>query len=83
LPNFAASRITALTNNALERSLEVVRQGNDGILVQMPGAADPGSIRKLLGPTAKMTFHWVAKGKNEANPAGAVSQSSSSPTPRK
>jgi len=53
LPNFAASRITALANDALERSLEVVRQGNDGILVQMPGVADPGSIRKLLGPTAK------------------------------
>ena len=44
----------------------MVRQGNDGILVQMPGVADPGSIRKLLGPTAKMTFHWVAKGKNES-----------------
>ena len=74
------SRITALTNDALERSLDVVRQrldesglvepsitrqGNDGILVQMPGVADPSSIRKLLGTTAKMTFHWVANSKNE------------------
>jgi len=25
----------------------------------------PSSIRKLLGTTAKTTFHWVAKGKNE------------------
>jgi SecD/SecF fusion protein len=75
------SRITALTNDALERSLEVVRQrldesglvepsitrqGNDGILVQMPGVADPSSVRKLLGTTAKMTFHWVANSDNEA-----------------
>jgi len=74
------SRIAALTNDALERSLEVVRQrldesglvepsitrqGNDGILVQMPGVADPSSIRKLLGTTAKMTFNWVANSKNE------------------
>jgi SecD/SecF fusion protein len=74
------NRIAALTNDALERSLEVVRQrldesglvessitrqGNDGILVQVPGVADPGSIRKLLGTTAKTTLHWVANGNNE------------------
>lgn len=65
-----------LLKDALERSLEVVRrrldetglvdpsitrQGNDGILVQMPGVADPGEIRKLLGTTAKMSFHWAAQ----------------------
>ncbi|MDG9668691.1 protein translocase subunit SecD [Hahella sp. CR1] len=64
----------ALFDDALERSLEVVRrrlnetglvepsitkQGDDGILVQMPGVADPGEVRKLLGTTAKMSFHWV------------------------
>lgn len=62
--------------SAVERSLEVVRrrldesglvepsitrQGSDGILVQMPGIADPSEIRALLGTTAKMTFHWVAQ----------------------
>ncbi|HET8801287.1 MAG TPA: protein translocase subunit SecD [Marinobacter sp.] len=65
----------AVTRDAVERSLEVVRrrldetglvdpsitrQGSDGILVQMPGVADPSEIRTLLGTTAKMTFHWVA-----------------------
>lgn len=65
----------ALSKDAVERSLEVVRrrlnetglvepsitrQGDDGILVQMPGVADPHEIRKLLGTTAKMSFHWQA-----------------------
>lgn len=64
-----------LTRDAIERSLQVVRQrldetglvepsitrqGSTGILVQMPGVADPGEIRRLLGTTAKMSFHWVA-----------------------
>ncbi|MEH6492676.1 protein translocase subunit SecD [Halopseudomonas sp.] len=66
----------ALSKDAIERSLEVVRrrlnetglvepsitrQGDDGILVQMPGVADPHAIRTLLGTTAKMSFHWQAK----------------------
>lgn len=66
----------SLSRDAIDRSLEVVRrrldetglveptitlQGSDGILVQMPGVADPGEIRELLGTTAKMSFHWVAR----------------------
>lgn len=65
----------SVSRDAVERSLEVVRQrldetglvepsitrqGSDGILVQMPGVADPSEIRQLLGTTAKMTFHWSA-----------------------
>lgn len=68
-------RKEAIAKDAVERSLEVVRrrldesglvepsisrQGDDGILVQMPGVADPSHIRQLLGTTAKMTFHWAA-----------------------
>lgn len=64
-----------LMDDAVERSLEVVRrrldetgmleptitrQGKDGILVQLPGVEDPGYIRTLLGTTASMSFHWVA-----------------------
>lgn len=67
----------ALIKDAVERSLEVVRrrldetglvepsitrQSSDGILVQMPGVADPHHIRELLGTTAKMTFHWAVDG---------------------
>ncbi|KPQ02418.1 protein translocase subunit SecD [Marinobacter sp. HL-58] len=66
----------SIARDAVERSLEVVRrrldetglvdpsitrQGSDGILVQMPGVADPSEIRELLGITAKMTFHWAAR----------------------
>lgn len=65
----------SVSRDAVERSLEVVRQrldetglvepsitrqGSDGILVQMPGVADPSEVRDLLGTTAKMTFHWSA-----------------------
>lgn len=66
----------SVSRDAVERSLEVVRrrlnetglvdpsitrQGSDGILVQMPGVADPGEVRELLGTTARMSFHWVVR----------------------
>ena len=59
---------------ALEQSIEIVRrriddtgvadpqiarQGNDRILVQLPGVQDPDRIKKLLGTTAKMNFLLV------------------------
>ncbi|SMF66550.1 SecD/SecF fusion protein [Alteromonadaceae bacterium Bs31] len=66
----------ALKKDAIERSLEILRrrldesglvepsitrQGSDYILVQMPGVEDPTDTRKLLGTTAKMSFHWVSQ----------------------
>jgi SecD/SecF fusion protein len=39
----------------------VARQGADRIPVQLPGLQDPGRIKRLLGQTAKMTFHLVAE----------------------
>jgi len=60
---------------AVEQSIEVVRrridetglrepniqsQGSDRILVQLPGLDDPERIKRLLGKTAKMTFHLLA-----------------------
>lgn len=66
-----------LTDDAVERSLEVVRrrmdetgvveplitrQGNTGVLVQLPGVEDPGRIKQLLGRTARLTFHLVTDG---------------------
>jgi SecD/SecF fusion protein len=39
----------------------ISRQGNDGIEVQLPGVTEPSHIRELLGTTAKMSFHWVAR----------------------
>ena len=41
------------------REPTIQRQGNDRILVQVPGEKDPESIKRLLGQTAKLTFHLV------------------------
>ncbi len=41
---------------------DIARQGNDRIVVQLPGISDPNRIKQLLGTTAKMTFHLVAEG---------------------
>lgn len=74
-----------LKKDAIERSLEILRrrldesglvepsitrQGSDYILVQMPGVEDPSGIRKLLGTTAKMSFHWVSQ--NPGTPGNLV-----------
>ncbi|WP_083813351.1 protein translocase subunit SecD [Commensalibacter intestini] len=37
----------------------ITRQGEDRIVVQLPGVDDPDRIKKLLGTTAKMTFHLL------------------------
>ncbi len=59
---------------AVEQSIEIVRrridetgvreptiqrQGDNRILVQLPGVDDPERVKRLLGKTAKMTFHLV------------------------
>ena len=59
---------------AVEQSIEVVRrridpdgtkepiiqrQGNDRIIVQLPGIEDPAEVKRLIGKTAKMTFRLV------------------------
>ena len=61
-------------NDAVERSTEIVRkrvdetgtrevnvqrQGEDRILLQIPGLQDPSHVKELLGRTAKMTFRLV------------------------
>lgn len=38
----------------------IQRQGNDRILVQLPGVDDPAEAKRLIGKTAKMTFHLEA-----------------------
>lgn len=39
----------------------IQRQGENRILVQLPGINDPEYIKKLLGKTAKLTFHMVSE----------------------
>jgi preprotein translocase subunit SecD len=63
-----------LRDSAVRQSLEIVRrridevgtreptiqrQGEDRILVQVPGEKNPDAIKRLLGQTAKLTFHLV------------------------
>ncbi len=60
--------------NAVDRSIESVRkrvddtgtkepniqrQGDDRILLQIPGLQDPSKVKELLGKTAKLTFRLV------------------------
>jgi preprotein translocase subunit SecD len=37
----------------------IQREGNDRILVQVPGLQDPTRLKQLLGKTAKLDFHMV------------------------
>ena len=41
------------------REASIQRQGADRILVQVPGEKDPENIKRLLGQTARLTFHMV------------------------
>jgi preprotein translocase subunit SecD len=69
---------------AVEQSIEIVRrridetgvadpiinrQGQDRIVVQLPGIEDPDRIKELLGKTAKMTFRLTDETANLAGPA--------------
>lgn len=40
----------------------IQRQGDDRILVQLPGMNDPERVKNLLKQTAQLTFHLVAAG---------------------
>lgn len=58
----AEASIATLTRrvNALGTSeATVVRQGQDRILIQYPGLQDTGPLKRILGETAKLTFHDV------------------------
>ena len=48
---------------------QITRQGEDRIVVQLPGVDDPARIKQLLGTTAKMTFHLVDEA---VDPKGAI-----------
>ncbi|MBK1660183.1 protein translocase subunit SecD [Paracraurococcus ruber] len=76
--------LRAKATGAVEQSIEIVRrridetgvaealiarQGQNRILVQLPGVEDPNRIKDLLGKTARMTFHLLDEG---ANPSAAT-----------
>ncbi|MFO1243102.1 MAG: protein translocase subunit SecD [Rickettsiales bacterium] len=37
----------------------IQRQGDDQIVLQVPGLSDPSQLKRILGKTANMTFHLV------------------------
>ena len=84
---FAEDAIAEIKRNALTQSIEIVRrridetgtrepviqrQGDDRILVQLPGIDDPERVKDLLGQTAKLTFRMVddSMGVDEARRQG-------------
>ncbi|HUJ48037.1 MAG TPA: protein translocase subunit SecD [Rhizomicrobium sp.] len=46
------------------REPDITRQGEDRILIQVPGLSDPKRLIDLLGKTAKMTFQLVDENAN-------------------
>ncbi len=71
---FDERALKEITNQTIDQSMEIVsrrvnetgtrepiiqRQGENRILVQIPGLENPERIKQLLGKTAKLTFHLV------------------------
>jgi len=74
---FTDEALKEITDQTIGQSIEIVRrridetgtrepviqrQGDDRILVQLPGLDDPAQVKELLGTTAKLTFHLVEAG---------------------
>lgn len=47
----------------------IQRQGEDRILIQVPGLSDTERLKEIIGKTAKMTFHMVDM---DCNPQGRI-----------
>ena len=55
----AIETVNRRINNLGTAESTVIRQGRDRILVQFPGLQDTAELKKLIGETAKLTFHDV------------------------
>ncbi len=79
---FAETAIRQIKDDIINQSLEIVRrridetgtneptiqrQGEDRIVVQLPGLDDPDRVKQLLGRTAKLSFHMVNMNVAESN----------------
>jgi len=68
--------LVLLKNSSLDQAIEIVRRrvdevgtnepnilkrGNDRILVELPGLDDPNRIKSLLGKTANLTFQFITQ----------------------
>ncbi len=72
--------IVVLNTSSLDQAVEIVRRrvdetgtnepnilkrGNNRILVELPGLDNPARIKSLLGKTANLTFQFVSSNKND------------------
>lgn len=68
--DFWIQRTRAVLNQSIEvirrrvdesgtKEPNILRQGEDRIIVQLPGVEDPGEVKRLIGKTAKLTFRLV------------------------
>lgn len=72
---FADQEMVEMRHNLIKQSIEIVRrridesgtkeptiqaQGENRILLQVPGIENSSELKSILGKTAKMTFHFVA-----------------------
>ena len=79
--NFSDYGLVLLKNASLDQAIEIVRRrvdelgtnepnivkrGNDRILVELPGLNDPSRIKSLLGKTANLTFQFVSQKSEES-----------------
>ena len=78
--NFSKQGIIALKTSSQDQAIEIVRRridevgtnepnilkrGNNRILVELPGLDDPMRVKSLLGKTANLTFRFVTNNEND------------------
>lgn len=97
---FTEDELRRLRRNTINQSIEIIRrridetgtreptiqrQGEDRVLVQLPGVKDPERIKRLLGKTAKLTLHLLdptttpARAREGKLPPGSMLLSSGDP----
>jgi preprotein translocase subunit SecD len=74
IARYRETELIAMRRQTIQQSIEIIRrridetgtkepviqqQGDDRIIVQLPGMKDPERMKELLGKTAQMTFHLV------------------------
>ena len=79
--SFSKYGLIQLNNSSQNQAIEIVRrrvdevgtnepnilkQGNNRILVELPGLKDPGRIKSLLGKTANLTFRFITQNVDES-----------------
>lgn len=79
--SFSRYGLVLLKNSSLDQAIEIVRRrvdevgtnepnilkrGNDRILVELPGLDNPNRIKSLLGKTANLTFQFITQSSDES-----------------